>query len=82
VLLVLDATTGQNALVQAREFLAAVGVTGLVLAKVDGTARGGSIFAIARELAIPIKFLGTGETVDDLAEFEPSAFVRALLRGS
>jgi len=82
VLLVLDATTGQNALVQAREFLSAVGVTGLVLAKVDGTARGGSIFAIARELNLPIKFLGTGERVDDLAEFEPRAFVQALLRSA
>ena len=82
VLLVLDATTGQNALAQAREFLSAVGVTGLVLAKVDGTARGGSIFAIARELRLPIRFLGTGEKVDDLAEFEPRAFVQALLRSA
>jgi len=82
VLLVLDATTGQNALAQAREFLSAVGVTGLVLAKVDGTARGGSIFAIARELKLPIKFLGTGEKVEDLAEFEPRAFVQALLRSA
>ena len=81
VLLVLDATTGQNAVVQAREFTSAVGVTGLVLAKVDGTARGGSIFAIARDLKTPILYLGSGETVDDLAEFEPREFVQALLRG-
>lgn len=80
VLLVLDATTGQNALVQAREFTSAVGVTGLVLAKVDGTARGGSIFAIAKELSIPIMYLGSGEKVDDLTEFEPREFVQALLR--
>lgn len=82
VLLVLDATTGQNALTQAREFLKSAGVTGLVLAKVDGTARGGSIFAIARELALPIKFLGSGEQVDDLAEFQPRDFVQTLFRGS
>lgn len=82
VLLVLDATTGQNALSQAREFLKSAGVTGLVLAKVDGTARGGSIFAIARELALPIKFLGSGEQVDDLAEFQPRDFVQTLFRGS
>ena len=80
VLLVLDATTGQNALIQAREFTSAVGVTGLVLAKVDGTARGGSIFAIARDLKTPIRYLGSGETMDDLAEFEPREFVQALLR--
>jgi fused signal recognition particle receptor len=80
VLLVLDATTGQNAIVQAREFTSAVGVTGLVLAKVDGTARGGSIFAIARDLRTPILYVGSGEKVDDLAEFEPNEFVQALLR--
>jgi fused signal recognition particle receptor len=82
VLLVLDATTGQNALVQAREFLSAVGITGLVLTKIDGTARGGSIFPIAHELKLPIKFLGTGEQMDDLTEFEPRAFVQALLRSN
>jgi fused signal recognition particle receptor len=80
VLLVLDATTGQNAIVQAREFTSAVGVTGLVLAKVDGTARGGSICAIARDLRTPILYVGSGEKVDDLAEFEPNEFVQALLR--
>ncbi|MBI2941165.1 MAG: signal recognition particle-docking protein FtsY [Chloroflexi bacterium] len=82
VLLVLDATTGQNAVAQAREFLGAVGVTGIVMAKVDGTAKGGVIFAIGREFQIPIKLLGTGEQLDDLDEFDPRAFVEALLRPS
>jgi fused signal recognition particle receptor len=82
VLLVLDATTGQNALAQAREFLSTVGITGLVLTKLDGTARGGSIFPIARELALPIKFIGTGEQLDDMTEFEPRAFVQTLLRSN
>ena len=79
VLLVLDATTGQNAIIQAREFMSAVGVDGIVLAKPDGTAKGGVAFAIARELGIPIKFVGTGEKIDDLAEFDPQAFVASLL---
>ena len=82
VLLVLDATTGQNALIQAREFLGTVGVTGLMLTKLDGTARGGSIFPIAHELKIPIKFVGTGEQMDDIAEFDPQSFVQALLRSN
>lgn len=82
VLLVLDATTGQNALIQAREFLGTVGVTGLMLTKLDGTARGGSIFPIAHELKIPIKFVGTGEQMDDMAEFDPRSFVQALLRSN
>jgi fused signal recognition particle receptor len=82
VLLVLDATTGQNALIQAREFLSTVGVTGLMLTKLDGTARGGSIFPIAHELKIPIKFVGTGEQMDDIAEFDPRSFVQALLRSN
>jgi fused signal recognition particle receptor len=78
-LMVLDATTGQNALVQAREFLAAVGVTGLVLTKLDGTARGGVVVAIERELGIPVKFVGVGEGLGDLVAFEPAAFVDSLL---
>ena len=78
-LLVLDATTGQNALSQAREFLAASSVTGIVLTKLDGTARGGIVVAIERELAIPVKFVGVGEGVDDLVVFEPEAFVDSLL---
>ncbi len=78
-LLVLDATTGQNALSQAREFLAAAGVTGIVLTKLDGTARGGIVIAIERDLAIPVKFIGVGEGVDDLIAFHPEEFVDSLL---
>lgn len=78
-LLVLDATTGQNALSQAREFLAASGVTGIVLTKLDGTARGGIVIAIERDLGIPVKFVGVGEGVNDLVVFEPAAFVDSLL---
>jgi fused signal recognition particle receptor len=79
VLLVLDANQGQNALAQAREFHAAVGVTGLVLTKLDGTARGGIVVAIARELKLPIRFIGIGEQPEDFGEFVPEAFVDALL---
>jgi fused signal recognition particle receptor len=78
-LLVLDATTGQNALTQAREFLAAAGVTGIVLTKLDGTARGGIVIAIERELEIPVKFVGVGEGVGDLIVFDPAEFVDSLL---
>ena len=78
-LMVLDATTGQNALSQAKEFLAAAAVTGIVLTKLDGTARGGIVVAIERELQIPVKFVGIGETIDDLIDFDPSAFVDSLL---
>jgi fused signal recognition particle receptor len=78
-LLVLDATTGQNALSQAREFHAAAGVTGIVLTKLDGTARGGIVVAIERELAIPVKFVGLGEGVHDLVPFDPREFVESLL---
>lgn len=77
-LLILDATTGQNALSQARHFKESVGVTGVVLAKLDGTAKGGVVFAIARELGVPVRFVGTGEGIDDLAEFDPQAFVDGL----
>jgi fused signal recognition particle receptor len=77
--MVLDATTGQNALSQAREFLAAADVTGIVLTKLDGTARGGIVVAIERDLGIPVKFVGIGEGVDDLIAFEPEAFVDSLL---
>ncbi len=79
-LLVLDATTGQNALNQARHFKESVGLTGVVLAKLDGTAKGGVVFAIARELGVPVRFVGTGERLDDLAEFEPQIFVDGLFR--
>jgi fused signal recognition particle receptor len=80
--MVLDATTGQNALSQAREFLAAASVTGIVLTKLDGTARGGIVVAIERELGIPVKFVGVGEGVHDLIVFEPEEFVDSLLRAS
>jgi fused signal recognition particle receptor len=78
VLLVVDATTGQNALLQAKQFVGDVGLTGLVLTKLDGTARGGIVFSISEELGLPIKFIGTGERVGDLAPFDPEAFVSAL----
>lgn len=78
-LLVLDATIGQNALSQAREFKQVVGVTGVVLTKLDGTARGGVVIAVHKELGLPIKLVGLGEKADDLREFEPEAFVDALL---
>lgn len=78
VLLALDATTGQNGLSQARIFTEAVQVDGIVLTKLDGTARGGIVLAISRELKIPIKYIGTGEGLDDLAPFEAEAFVEAL----
>lgn len=77
-LLVLDATTGQNALNQAREFGAACGITGIVLTKLDGTARGGVVVGIRQELGIPIKFIGVGEQADDLQPFDPEAFAKAL----
>ena len=81
-LLVLDATTGQNGLVQARRFTEAVRVSGLAVTKLDGTARGGVLFAIARELAIPIRYIGVGEGVEDLRDFVPADFVDALLARS
>ena len=79
VLLVIDATAGQNGLVQAKEFAAAAGVTGIVLTKLDGTAKGGIAVAIESELGIPIKLIGVGEGIEDLEPFEPKAFVDALL---
>jgi fused signal recognition particle receptor len=78
-LLVLDATTGQNGVVQARVFTEAVDVTGVVLTKLDGTAKGGIVVAVQRELGIPVKLVGLGEGPDDLAPFEPEAFADALL---
>lgn len=78
LLLVLDATIGQNAIVQAQEFHAAIGLTGLIVTKLDGTAKGGAVFAIAQQLRLPIKFIGTGEQLGDLAPFNPEAFVCAL----
>ncbi|WP_326596314.1 signal recognition particle-docking protein FtsY [Streptomyces sp. NBC_01803] len=79
VLLVLDATTGQNGLVQARVFAEVVDVTGIALTKLDGTAKGGIVVAVQRELGVPVKLVGLGEGPDDLAPFEPEAFVDALL---
>jgi fused signal recognition particle receptor len=79
VLLVIDATTGQNGLVQARVFAEVVDVTGIVLSKLDGTAKGGIVVAVQRELGVPVKLVGLGEGADDLAPFEPEAFVDALL---
>jgi fused signal recognition particle receptor len=79
VLLVLDATTGQNGLQQARIFAEVVNVTGIVLTKLDGTAKGGIVIAVQRELGVPVKLIGLGEGPDDLAPFEPEAFVDAIL---
>ncbi|HET6636284.1 MAG TPA: signal recognition particle-docking protein FtsY, partial [Streptomyces sp.] len=79
VLLVLDATTGQNGLVQARVFAEVVDITGIVLTKLDGTAKGGIVVAVQRELGVPVKLVGLGEGADDLAPFEPEAFVDALV---
>ena len=79
VLLVLDATTGQNGLRQARVFAEVVDVTGIVLTKLDGTAKGGIVVAVQRELGVPVKLVGLGEGPDDLAPFDPEQFVDALL---
>ena len=79
-LLVLDATTGQNGLIQAKQFKETADISGIVLTKLDGTAKGGIVFAIADELKLPVKFIGVGEGVDDLMPFEPEGFVEALLQ--
>lgn len=79
VLLVLDATTGQNAVNQAREFKNAAGITGIVLTKLDGTAKGGVVLAIAKEMGVPVKYVGLGEGIDDLQPFDPAAFAEALV---
>jgi len=81
VLLVLDANQGQNALAQAQQFQQAVGVTGLVLTKLDGTAKGGIVIAIAHSLKIPIRYIGVGETAEDFGEFDPESFAAALVEG-
>lgn len=78
VLLVIDATTGQNGLQQAREFLKTSGVTGLIVTKLDGTAKGGVLFGIAQELGIPVRYMGVGESVEDLLEFSPEGFIDSL----
>ena len=81
VLLVLDATTGQNAMVQAKQFKETTNVTGLVLSKLDGTAKGGIVLAIRNELHLPVKLVGLGEGIDDLEPFNPNEFVIGLFRG-
>ena len=78
-LLVLDATTGQNGLIQARQFLEAAGLTGIVLTKLDGTAKGGIVVAIAKELKLPVKYVGLGEGLEDLHPFDASQYVEALI---
>ena len=78
-LLVLDATTGQNGLIQAKQFLEAAGITGIVLTKLDGTAKGGIVVAIAKELGLPVKYVGLGEGIEDLRPFDPEAYVQALI---
>ncbi len=79
VLLVLDATSGQNGLAQVEQFGDAVGLTGIILAKLDGTARGGIVVAVENRLGVPVKFIGVGEGLEDLQEFEPGSFVASLL---
>ena len=79
VLLVLDATTGQNGLIQAKQFGESAGITGIVLTKLDGTAKGGVVVAIAKEMGVPVKFVGLGEGIDALQPFDPVAFVNALI---
>lgn len=79
-LMVLDATTGQNGLIQAKQFLDTAGITGIVLTKLDGTAKGGIVFAIANELELPVKYVGVGEGIDDLIPFAPKEFVEALFK--
>jgi fused signal recognition particle receptor len=76
--LVLDATIGQNSIQQARQFHQALGITGLIITKLDGTAKGGVVFAISNELKIPVKFIGVGESIDDLQPFDPESFIDAL----
>ncbi|MCQ2421152.1 MAG: signal recognition particle-docking protein FtsY, partial [Clostridia bacterium] len=79
VLLVLDGTTGQNGLLQAKQFQEIAGVTGIALTKLDGTAKGGIVIAVAKQLQIPVKYIGVGEGMEDLMQFEPKAFVEALV---
>lgn len=79
-LMVLDATTGQNGLIQAKQFLETAGITGIVLTKLDGSAKGGIVFAISNELRLPVKYVGVGEGIDDLIPFDPKNFVEALFK--
>jgi fused signal recognition particle receptor len=82
VFLVLDGSTGQNAIQQAKQFTAAVGITGLIVTKLDGTAKGGVVLAISKELEIPVRFIGVGEQIDDLQPFDKTAFIDALFKGN
>ena len=79
-LMVLDATTGQNGLIQAEQFLETAGITGIVLTKLDGTAKGGVVFAIANQLKLPVKYVGVGEGIDDLIPFDPKDYIEALFK--
>ena len=79
-LMVLDATTGQNGLIQAEQFLETAGLTGIILTKLDGTAKGGIVFAIANKLNLPVKYVGVGEQIDDLIPFDSKTFVEALFK--
>jgi len=79
ILLVLDASTGQNAILQAKGFMEATGITGIILTKLDGTSKGGAVLNIKKELGVPVRFVGTGEKIDDFAEFDPVAYVEGLL---
>jgi fused signal recognition particle receptor len=79
ILLVLDATAGQNGLAQVREFSTAVPISGIVLTKLDGTAKGGIVIAVERSLGVPVKLVGVGEGIDDLVDFEPDSFVDSLM---
>jgi fused signal recognition particle receptor len=81
VLLVIDATTGQNGLIQAQEFAKSVNITDIMIAKLDGTSKGGIAFSVARELGTPISYIGTGEKATDLAEFQPETYVDSLFFG-
>ena len=81
-LLILDGTTGQNAIVQARQFQASVAVTGLMVTKLDGTARGGAVVSIREQLGLPVRYVGVGETIEDIERFEPAAFVEALFQST
>ena len=78
MLLVIDATTGQNGLAQAREFTKSAGVTGIVLTKLDGTAKGGVVISIVRDLKLPVRYVGVGEKIDDLIEFSSEQFIDSL----
>ena len=78
VLLVVDAPTGQNALLQAQKFKESVNVTGVILTKLDGTSKGGMVFSIYRDLGLPVRFIGTGEQIGDLAPFDPDQFIEGL----